>query len=73
MTQRDPQSVEHFERINRQRMISAYGNERRAFQRETNGDGWVYWFAGVEVAYQDFLSGWAAALIFASSRSGGGE
>lgn len=73
MKQRDPQSVEHFERINRQRMIAAYGNEAWAFRRDSKGDGWVYWCAGVEVAYQDFLSGWAAALIFASSRSGGGE
>lgn len=60
---KDPEVVEAFERVLRYELVAAYGTPERAFRREETNDGWCYWCAGTESAYEKFLAGWSAAVI----------
>lgn len=60
---KDPEVVEAFERVLRYELVASYGTPERAFRREETSDGWCYWCAGTESAYEKFLAGWSAAVI----------
>ena len=60
---KDPEVVEAFERVLRYELVASYGTPERAFRREETNDGWCYWCAGTESAYEKFLAGWSAAVI----------
>lgn len=67
---KDPAVVKSFEIVMRNELAAAYGTPERAFQREKAGNGWRYWCAGTEAAYEKFLAGWTAAKLSQQAKTG---